>query len=456
MGIRQLTPRFDDLRAMVRLGLPMVVVQVGMMLLGVVDTMVVGRHSAEALAAVALGHVMIVSVSCFSLGVLMALDPLVSQAAGAGDTEGVRRAVQRGLVLAGLLMIPTSLILLPARPMLSWLEQPPETVPLAAGYIHICIPGLFPYLVFFAFRQTLQALGRLKPVVTTIVVVNIFNLGADWLFVFGGGPVPALGPLGSAWATTASRTLLFVVLAVLARRELAPMLQRLEPAALQIAPLWRTFRLGFPIGVQITFEIVAFGVIALLMGRFGSIEMAAHQVAINLASLTFMVPLGVATASSVRVGHAIGAGRPAEAKRAAASGLVVGVAFMAMTGGLFVGVPRLLAGLYTSVPEVVALAAALIPIAGFFQVFDGIQAVSAGILRGAGDTRAPMVVNLIGFWCFGLPVSLWLAFRMDFGPSGLWWGLVAALAIVATVLLARVVWRMRRSLQRINVEGSSL
>lgn len=445
-------PRRADIEAMVRLALPVVVVQVGMMLLGVVDTMVVGRLSSQALAAVALGHVVVIGVSSFGVGMLLALDPLVAQAVGAGDPVRASRAVQRGLVIATLLMVPSTLLLLPSETALTLLRQPPETVPLAAAYVHICIPGLLPFFGFVVLRQSLQAMERLQPIVLTIVFVNLFNLVADWALVFGAGPLPSLGPLGSAWATTASRTLLFLVLLVVARKELAPVLRRFDRQALLPGPLWRTIRLGTPIGFQVQLEIIAFAVIALLMGGLGTVQMAAHQVAINLASLTFMVPLGVGSASAIRVGHAIGRGDASGARRAASSGLLLGVAFMTLTAIAFLGLPTLLASAYTSVDEVIFLSAQLIPIAGFFQIFDGLQVVSSGVLRGAGDTRAPLVINIVGFWLVGLPVSLLLGFHFGFGPRGLWWGLVAGLGAVATILVSRVMWELRGEVARLEVE----
>jgi len=444
-------PHRDDLEAMLRLAVPVVVVQVGMMLLGVVDTMVVGRLSSEALASVALGHVVIVAVSSFGIGMLLALDPLVAQAVGAGDTVAVRRSVQRGFLIAIGLMVPTTLLLLPGEAILTFFHQPPEVVPVAADYIRICIPGLLPFYGFVVLRQSLQAMEMMRPIVLTIVVVNLFNLVADWVLVFGVGPVPQMGPIGSAWATTAARILLFVVLFVVARKELGPLLNRLDREAYRARPLWSVIRLGMPIGFQVQLEIIAFAAIALLMGGFGTVQMAAHQVAINLASLTFMVPLGVGSAAAIRVGQAIGAGDSNGARRAAAASLLIGVGFMSLMAAAFIGAPRLLASAYTSVNEVVVLAALLIPIAGYFQIFDGLQVVSAGVLRGAGDTRAPLIVNILGFWFIGLPTSLFLAFRLGFGPQGLWWGFVAGLGTVAVFLLARIAWRFRGNISRVEV-----
>ena len=444
-------PRRADLEEMARLAIPVVVVQVGMMLFGVVDTMVVGRLSYEALAAVALGHVAVIAVSSFGVGLLLGIDPLLNQALGARDRDAFKRSVQRGFVLAGALMIPSTILLLPTAAILSALGQPPETVPLAAAYARISIPGLLPFYGWIVLRLALQAMGRLKPIVATVVAVNLFNLVADWVLVFGVGPIPQLGPIGSAWASTVARTLLFGILLIVDRKDLWPLL-RFDREAIRWRPLVRTARLGLPIGFHLQLEIFAFSVIALLMGGMGTLQMAAHQVAINLASLTFMVPLGVSQATAVRVGNAIGAGDGGGARRAASSGRVLGAGFMLLTAALFIGMPVWLARAYTSVDEVVLLAASLIPIAGFFQVFDGLQVVAAGVLRGAGDTRAPLVVNILGFWLIGLPTSLVLGFRLGFGPQGLWWGLVAGLFVVAVFLLARVAFKLRGEIVRVTVE----
>ena len=445
-------PSRADIAKMIRLAIPVVVVQVGMMLFGVVDTMVVGRLSSQALAAVALGHVAVITISSFGIGVLLGLDPLLNQALGARDRNAFRRTVQRGFVLAAVLMIPSILFLLPIGAVLALLGQPAETVPLAAAYSHISIPGLLPFYGWVVLRLALQAMGRLRHIVATVIAVNIFNLVADWALVFGAGPIPQLGPLGSAWASTIARTLLFVILLTVDRKDLWPLL-RFERASFELGPLLRTARLGIPIGFNLQLEIVAFSVIALLMGGMGTITMAAHQVAINLASLTFMVPLGVSQATAVRVGNAIGAGDSGGARRAASAGLILGAGFMTLDrAALFIGIPVWLARAYTSVEEVLLLASTLIPIAGFFQVVDGLQVVAAGVLRGAGDTRVPLVVNILGFWLIGLPTSLVLGFRLGFGPQGLWWGIVAGLIAVATFLLARVAFKLRGEIARVKVD----
>lgn len=439
---------------MVSLALPIVVVQVGMMAMGVVDTIMVGRFAARDLAAVALGNLYFFTAVVFPMGVLLALDPLVSQAVGAGDTRGVGRALQRGGLLALVLTVPAAAALLPGRVVLTALGQPAEVVPVAAGYALACVPGVFPFLAFLVLRQTLQAMGRVAPLVVTIAGANLANVFLNWVLIYGKLGLPAMGAVGSAWASSISRWLMALGVLVTAWPLLGCYLRPFGRDSLEPGPLGRMVRLGAPIGVQFSLEFGAFGAIGVLMGWLGTEAMAGHQVALNLSSLTFMVPLGVSQASAVLVGQRVGREDPAGARRSAGAGLLLGVSFMTLAAIGFLLFPEALAAVYSGEAPVAAVAAALIPLAGVFQVFDGTQVVASGVLRGVGDTRAPMVVNLLGFWCVGMPVSLALGFGSGRGPVGLWWGLVAGLAAVAVFLLARVRVRLGRDLRRVEVEGA--
>lgn len=444
-----------ELHDTLRLALPVTTVQVGLMAMGVVDTMMVGHLSAAALAAVALGSLYFYGVSALGQGMVMALDPLVAQAVGARDRPAVARAVQRGLVLAALLAVPLSLALLPAGPLLAGLGQPPDVVPDAAAYARASIPGLLPYLAFVVLRQTLQAMHHVRAIVLAIVVANVANVGFNWVLIYGHLGFPALGPVGSAWASTLCRWLMALLVAFGAWRHLRPVLRPWRRDTLRPRALAPLVRLGLPIAAQQGLEFGAFGTIGLLMGRLGTVAMAGHQAALNLASLTFMVPLGVGAAAAVRVGHATGRGDLPGARRAAGAAVACGVGFMAASAVVLLAVPGALARLYTTDGRVLALAAALIPVAGVFQVFDGLQVVSLGILRGAADTRTPMLVNAFGFWVLGIPLGAWLGLRTTAGPVGLWWGLVVGLAVVGLVLAARVRWRLGRATGRVG-EGAEV
>ena len=445
-------PRRAELRELLDLAIPVVIVHLGLMFMGVVDTMMVGRVSAEALAGVALGNVYYFTVAIFGLGTLAVLDPVVAQAAGAGDDEGIARGIQRGVLLSCLLSIPISLALWPAPSLLAWLHQPPEVVPIAGAYARVSIPGTLGMLVFTALKQGLQALHRTRPIVITILVANLANVFFNWVMIFGHLGFPPLGAVGSAWATSLTRLLLVALLLWSAWPVLRTQLKPLRRAAFDPGPLGRMLRLGAPIGVQHQLEYGVFSIVGLLMGTLGTIAVAGHQVALNLASVTFMVPLGISTAAAVVVGHAVGRGDPEATVSSARSALTVAMGFMGTTALIFLLAPLVLARLYTDQSDVLQVAVTLIPLAGVFQVFDGIQVTSIGILRGLGDTKGPMIAGLLGYWVLGLPISLLLGLHLGGGPAGLWWGLVCGLVIVALVLLARVARRLREPLRRILVD----
>ncbi len=438
---------------LIKLALPVVTVALGMRLMGIVDAIMVGRISSTALASVALGDFYFFSVTVFGMGTVMALDPLISQAVGAKDTEAITIGVQRGLVLALLLGGVSSLILIPATPIFRLLGQPAEVIPIAGSYVRATIAGTIPLILFYALRQILQAMGKVAPIVGVIVLSNLANVFLNWVFIYGNLGFPELGAVGSGWASSVSRTLLGLGLIALAWRELSPHLVPLRRRALALRPLQQMLAIGAPIGGHIQLEFGAFGVIALMTGWMGADQMAAHQIAITLASLTFMVPVGIAAAGTVLTGRAIG-GRDMPAARASASAaLIAGVSFMGISASLMLALPDFLAGVYTTDSAVLAFATSLIPIAGFFQVFDGVQVVAVGVLRGAGDTRVPMLIAILGFWILGLPVSVYLGFQRDLGPVGLWWGLVVGLAVVSVFLMARVRNRFARDIGRLQVDN---
>jgi MATE family multidrug resistance protein len=444
--------RESELRATIALALPSVLVQVGMMFMGVIDTVMVGHVSATVLAAVALGNLYFFNAIVLSNGTLMALDPVIAQAVGARDMDAVSRAMQRGLILAVGLSVLTALLLLPAHGVLVLTRQQPEIIPDTTAYLRISIPGALPFLLFIVFRQTLQALHRVAPIVWTIIGANLSNAGLNWVFVYGHLGSPVLGAAGSALATLVSRWLMAIALLGFAWPDLRPHLLPFRRDAWLPLPMWRMLQLGIPVGLQQLLESGAFGAIGLMMGILGTTEMAGHQIAITLAALTFMVPLGVAAAAAVRVGHAIGARDQQRARLAARAAFVCGMGFMSITALIFLATPRALASLFTTDASVIAVAGVLIPVAGVFQIFDGAQAVGAGVLRGLGDTRAPLIGMITGYWLVGLPVSLFLGFHTSLRAAGLWWGFVASLGIVAFFLAWRIRVLFRRDIGRISVE----
>jgi MATE family multidrug resistance protein len=447
----RLIPARADLRALAELAVPIVTVQVGLMFMGVVDSVMVGHVSAAALAAVALGNLVFFALAIFAMGILLALDPLIAQAVGAADDAAVARALQRGIVIAIAISIVVSTVFPFTESLLVALRQPEAVVPMAADYVMTVMPSMFAVLGFVVLRQTLQAMGRIAPIVWTIVGANLLNAGLNWVLIFGKLGAPSLGVIGAAWATTISRWAMLFALLLLSWSLLHTYL-RPRRDAFALVPLLRMLKLGIPIGISHFVEYANFAGIALLMGLLGTNEVAAHQVAINIASFTFMVPLGVGAAASVLVGNAIGRGDSDAARRAMHAALFGGGAFMSLSALMMLSMPDVLARVYTTDAAVLAIAVLLLPIAGVFQIFDGLQAVGAGVLRGAGDTRVPMVISVGGFWLVGVPTSVYFGLFTPARAVGLWWGFVAGLGAVAVLLMLRIRRRFAGELRRVVVD----
>lgn len=430
----------SELAHLWKLALPVMVVQVGLMAMGVVDTIVAGHipNGDGALAAVALGALHSFACVLVPFGILTALDPLIAQAYGAKDHAAVDVEFRRGLLLALLLSVPAALAMLPGETLFALADQPEEIIPRAALFARWNMLGTVPILLFAVVRTLLQATHRLRHVVAAVIIANVANLVLNLVFVLGWGGMESLGVAGSALSTVISRWIMLLSLLGLAWGDLAPHFVHLRPRFREdLSGMRRILGLGLPIAGQFLLEWGAFGIAALLMGRMGQVPVEGHQVAVNLASFSFMFPLGISIAAGVRVGNAIGAGDMPAARRAAFASLVSGIGVMCCFALLFLIFPGEFAALYTDQPASAAVAATLIPLAGIFQIFDGTQVVSIGILRGVGDTRTPFIMNILGFWCLGVPAGMWLAFSKDLGPAGLWWGLVLGLASVAILLLTR-------------------
>lgn len=444
-------PRRAELRSLAALALPVAVVQMGLVAQGLVDTAMVGRVDAAQLGAVTLGNLYFFTVAVFGMGLLLSLDPLVSQAFGAGDEDAIEVAIQRGVVLSVTLAVLASVFLAAAEPVFVLLRQPQEVVSVAAAYARTLIPGMLPFYGFIVFRQVLQAVGRVAPVVWTILLANVLNGLLNWILVFGNLGAPELGAVGSGWATAISRWFMWLCSLAMGWRVLAPYLRRMRRGLFAADPFRRIVRLGSPIGLQLFLEFGAFGAIGILMGWMGTVAIAGHQIALNLAAFAFMIPLGISQAAAILVGRAVGRGDPATARRSAGGAVLICCLVMVATAAVFLGLPGVLADQFTTEKRVAAVAAALIPVAGMFQLFDGLQVVCTGALRGVADTMRPMIYNVLGFWLFGMPLSLWLGFRAGMGPEGLWWGLAGGLGVVAVLLLGRMWIRLRGPLERFSL-----
>jgi len=418
------------------------------MLMGVVDTIMVGRLSDVALASVAIGNAVSISLIFFGIGALFALNTIISQAHGAGDHGSISASLQQGPALALLISLPIKGILWETEPILRALGQQSEVTPIAAAYIRGLVPGVIGHLLYASTRQCLQGVGVVRPILFAVIAGNIVNLGLNWVFIFGNLGAPALGAAGSAYATSMSRWVMLGVLLLVSRGVFAPWWQGFDKRVLAFGDYRRILRIGLPIAVQVCLELWVFTTTAVLMGNLGIVELAGHQIALSVAALSFQVPLSIGLAATTRVGNAIGRQDMPAARRVAALAIIYGTAIMVVSALAFAIFPRRLAAIYTDQPEVITMAATLLPIAALFQLFDGAQAVGSGILRGIADTRIPAIIALTGYWILGLPIGWWLATSVDFGAPGLWYGLTLGLAIVSVLYGARIAVRFRTNIER--------
>jgi MATE family multidrug resistance protein len=353
----------------------------------------------------------------------------------------------QGIGLALGLTLPLTALVIAAGGQLSALGVQPTVARLAKPYVEAIAWSLGPLLLFTAFRRYLQATDRLGPILFALISANVVNALTNWILVFGHLGAPVLGVRGSGWATTASRIYMVTVIAASAlasdwRRRLWFVPQ------LEVARIRRLLALGFPAAMQATLEVGVFALATTLAGQFAPTDLAAHQIILNVASLTFMIPLGLASAAAIRVGHALGRGDPEGAARAGSTAIALGAALMLVCGLTFLLVPRTILIAFTNDPAVIPTGLVLFMVAAGFQLFDGLQGVATGALRGAGDTRTPMLVNLLAHWALGLPVGYFLAFHGGLAVLGLWVGL--SLGLVTTAVILVRVWVMQaRTLKRL-------
>lgn len=440
-------PRFSDLRdefkPMITLALPVVLAELGWMTMGIVDTLMVGRLSPEAIGAVGIGSSVFMGIVIFAFGLLLGLDTLVSQAFGGDRLEECHRWLIHGTVLAVVLSIPFTVILWLTAASLDRWGIHPAVLGLTREYFDVVTWSALPLLLYCAFRRYLQGMSIVRPVMVALVMANLANVFFNWVLIFGKFGAPALGVAGAAWATVGSRVAMAAyLLAVIIHRERRRRPGLFEtPLTIEVAWMRRLLALGAPAAAQVTLEVGVFAAATALAGRLAPTALAAHQIAVNIAAFTFMVPLGISSAGAVRVGQAVGRLDPAGAARSGWTALTLGVAFMSCAAAAFLLVPGLLIGSFTADANVIAIGASLLMIGAVFQMFDGLQGVATGVLRGLGDTRTPMLWNLAGHWFIGLPLGYTLCFVVGVGVTGLWWGLSAGLIICGIALL--IVWSKR-------------
>jgi len=427
----------QDLAPTLTLAGPVILAEVGWMTMGLVDTIMVGRLGPEAIGAVGIGSSLFLALAIFGLGLLLGLDTLVSHAYGAGRLDECHRWLVHGVHLSVILTVPlTGAAIVGILTLHVWGIHP-DVLRLARPYLTIVTVSTLPLLLYSAFRRYLQAMGVVTPIMFALVSANLVNLAANWILIDGRFGLPAMGVDGAGWATCLSRVYmaatLLAAIVVHERRSRLGLAQ--TPRRLEMKRIRRILHIGLPAALQLVLEVGVFAMATVLAGRLDPRSLAAHQIALNIASFTFMIPLGLSSSAAVRVGQAFGRRDAAGATAAGWTAIAVGVAFMLSAAVAFIVLPGYLLRVFTDDGIVIALGVRLLLVAAIFQLFDGVQGVSTGVLRGVGDTHTPMLSNLVGHWLVGLPLGYGLCFVAGWGVIGLWIGLSAGLIIVSLVLL---------------------
>ena len=446
---------------MIKIAVPVVMAELGWMSMGVVDTVMVGTLGPEAISAAGVGNAMHIAFAIFGMAVMLGLDTLVSQAYGARDIRDCHRWFFDGLMLAGLLAVPIMALLVLVWFLIPVLGFHGAVRPLLESYFGVLLFST-PFLLGYAVcRRYLQGMHAATPIMFALVTANLINAAGNWILINGHFGFPALGVAGSAWATVISRafmlgSLLFAVWWIDRKRTRELLREQGEPLDTMQTGLWhvdrsfdaarlrRLLALGLPAASQVGAEVGVFALATALSGTLDPISSASHQIALNLAGVAFMIPLGIGSAGAVRVGHAVGAGDRARASAAGWTAILLATLFMVASGLTFVLVPGRLIGLFTTDPSVLAVGTSLLILAAIFQLFDGIQGVITGTLRGLGDTHTAMKVNLVAHWLLGLPTSYLLCFVAGWGVWGLWIGLSLGLIVTGVILFYVWIWKIRQ------------
>jgi MATE family multidrug resistance protein len=434
-----------EIRPTLQLAIPLVLAELGWMSMAIVDTMMVGRlpNSAVAMGAVSLGSAIFIVLALFGEGLLLGLDTLVAQAFGAGQREDCHRSLINGVYLSLALtpLLTAPIFLMPW--LLRSIHVDPALMHETMPYTYALVWGMLPLFLYFAVRRCLQAMNMVRPVAFALVTANIINALFNWILIYGKWGFPAMGTVGSGWSTAIARIYMAAVLIGYLfwydhqhRTELLK-----TPVDIDLRRIKQLIALGFPAALQFTLETGVFATVTTLIAKLGPVPLATHQIALNTVAFTYMVPLGISSAAAVRVGQALGRKDPHGAGLAGGTAIFIGAAFMSVASIVLLIVPSWIARIYTTDQLIIRSTGALLAAGAAFQLFDGIQSVATGALRGAGDTRTPMLCHFTAYWIIGLPLGYWLCFHLNWGALGLWIGLSLALILIGIVLL--LVWRKR-------------
>lgn len=438
----------EHFRKNFHLAYPVVLSQLGHILVSVFDSLMVGQIGTIPLAAASLGNSIFTITLVFGLGVSYSITPLIASADGRRNYTRISLLLLNGLfsnLLLGVVLFIAGYFL---SPYITWLNQPEEVVRQAIPYINILFLSMVPLMVFQAFRQFAEGLSLTKQAMYISIVANGLNIVLNYILIFGKLGFEPMGLVGAGWATLISRIIMAFMMGgyVLYARRFAVFHRFLTFRHLSFVHMYHIFRLGLPISGQMVFEMGAFSFSAIMIGWLGARELAAHQIAINVASVTYMMASGIAAAATIRVGNQKGLRNFRSMRMAGISSFAMGTIFMMASGLLMIAGKNFIPSLYIDDPIVIELASTLLIIAALFQISDGVQVVGLGALRGLEDVRIPGLISLIAYWVIGLPVGYFLCFRAGFGANGVWTGLLVGLSVAAILLF----WRFKMLSYRLD------
>nr|HEX4317309.1 MATE family efflux transporter [Kofleriaceae bacterium] len=431
----------SELREQLSLAVPLAAQQLGFQLMGLVDAALLGRWSDAALAGATVGNNLLFAITSLGFGTVMGLDTVIPQRLGAGRPADARRALTAGIRIAVVIGLASTLLVALSPAVLGVAGVQADVADEASAYTIGRAFGVVPFLVGVALRSHLAARGVTRPLIVAVVASNLANAVLDVALIYGAG----LGVVGAAIATVTVQLAQLGLYVAAVRATDDPDRPHTKPTRDDIREV---LHYGLPVGGQVLAEVGIFGVATVLAGRLGTLAAAGHGIALNISSFTFAMAVGVGSAASVRVGHAVGASDMPLARRRGLIGFATGLAVMSTFAVVFVAAPGAIASLFSDDTAVIAAAIPLLQIAALFQLSDGTQAIGAGALRGLGDTRATLVANLLGHYVVGLPISLSLAFAVGLGAPGLWWGLSAGLLVTALALVIRFLRKTRPQMRR--------
>ncbi len=423
----------------IKLAIPVSVGQIGHIMMGVVDSLMVGRVGTVPLAAAALVNGLFFLILVLGIGMTMAITPLVAISKGAKNDDecGVilRQALLVNVVFAVLLLF----LIYFGADLLQYLDQPKEVVIEARLYMKVLALSVIPFLVFQVYRQFLEGISIVKPAMIIAVFANIFNAFSNWCLIFGNLGFEAMGLYGAGLTTFLTRTLMAAILMyyVITSSKYVVYNPTLKYKSINWKVIKKVVAIGLPSGLQYFLEVGAFAFSAIMIGWIGAVPLAAHQIAINLASVTYMIVLGIGSAGTIRVGTALGRRSREQIRNAGFTALILAASLMFCFAIIFISFRNFLPYLYVNEIEVVELASSLLIVAALFQLFDGLQATAIGILRGLTDVRIPLVISFGAYWLLGVPAGYILAFTFNFGTMGIWLGFLVGLASVAILLSLR-------------------